>query len=351
MHKAIWRPLSVGRVIDRGFQLYRTYFVKLMMIVLMTYGPFYLLSLLVQGGGQEAQGSLLGSLGDTDSLMEWVESFNNQNASMFEGWRGIVYVLVIIPIGVFFLFPLATGAVVGLVHHAVHGEDIPSAWTLVKRSLKRIGLLAGSTFLFSLMFIAVYAAAAGGIIGLMIAVFAGGGLAGGGAGSNVALGIVLMLLFFLFLFALVIVLVWLAVRWGYFLPFVALGEEKIGFRRSWRLTKRNFWRMLLMWIVVGGILNVITMVFQLLIIAVLGGSIFGSLLEAIVSMLAMPIYMLPYVVSFYDLRARNEGYGLEELIRRTLSANQVPQDPQQDMRTESQELPGLQPEEWRPKYE
>lgn len=314
MQHALWKPMSVGRIIDRGFQLYRSYFGKLMLIMLITYGPFFLASELMTRRVSKGAGSLLGTIAKGGSPQDFFSDYLQQNPAAFDTVNGLLYLLLVLPIGAYVLFPIALGAVVGLVHRHVHAVEVPPAWELVKNALRRLGPMARSTFLFSLMLLGIYAVAAAGIIGLSVALFAG-------AGRATAMTAVLGMVLFFFILAVAGITVWLMIRWGYSLPFVAMKEEGIGFRRSWQLTKRNFWRMFLLFFILTAIMYTISAVLQLMLIGVIGMGVFGKLIQALVSMLVMPLYLLPYAVSFFDLRARNEGYGLEELIRRTIGDN------------------------------
>ncbi|KIL41211.1 hypothetical protein SD70_08045 [Gordoniibacillus kamchatkensis] len=320
MQHALWKPMSVGRIIDRGFQLYRSYFGKLMLVMLMTYGPFFLVSELMTGRkGQGGAGSLFQTIAKGGKAEDYFSQYLLHNSASLDGVYGILYLVLVLPIGAFVLFPVALAAVVGLVHRHVQAEEVPSAWELVKNALRRLGPMAGSTFLFVLMVLGIYAVAIGGIVGLTAAMFAGSAAPRfGGTGPGVGVAAVFGVLLFLFIVVAVGAIVWLMIRWGYYLPFVAMKEEGIGFRRSWRLTKRNFWRLFLLYFILTAILYMISFVLQMAVIGLIGMTVLGKLVQALVSMVVMPMYLLPYAVSFFDLRARNEGYGLEALIRRTI---------------------------------
>jgi hypothetical protein len=43
------------------------------------------------------------------------------------------------------------------------------------------------------------------------------------------------------------------------------------------------------------------------------------LLQSLITVLISPLWILPYTVSFFDLKVRNEGMGLEDLLQDTLA--------------------------------
>lgn len=107
------------------------------------------------------------------------------------------------------------------------------------------------------------------------------------------------------------------------------GEESIGIGRSWGLSRKSFWRLFGMYVVLTLILYLFLAVVQIVIAAVLGVGLGAQLLQSLVSILVMSLWFLPYVVSFFDLRVRNEGLGLQSLIDSTIpdsSVNYLPID-------------------------
>jgi hypothetical protein len=327
------RPMGIGRILDRSFQMYRKHFVKLTLIMLILYGPFYLLQHLLLF--QEAANTSASILDEIRTGASWQDIL--QSGAAFQGktpgidlWKMLVFSFVLLPLFLLGLMPASVASVVHLVKAQLLGEEIPGILQMLRKSFRRFWPLVGSTVLDGLIVFGMYIAFV-----LIVAVFAivfalGAGLSSAIGGSGAG-GVVFIIIFFVLLgIAIIVTWSYFFIRWGYYLPVVALGEDSIGLSRSWRLTRGNFWRLFLMFIVLILILYLFQLVINLIITAILGLGLGAQLIQSLLSILVSPLWLLPYAISFFDLKVRNEGLGLEAMINSTVNAGQAEHSFQQE---------------------
>jgi hypothetical protein len=316
------KPMGIGQLIDRSFQLYRKHFVKLMLLMLILFGPIYLLqSLLLSNGQSTGTDSLFTQLQDGSSYEDIITSLNSNSNSM-DIWQLVVLFLVVVPVLMIIIAPIAVSTVVHMVRAFLYGEPIPEVGELLSKAFRRLGPLAGSTVLVGLILFGIYMVT---VIAIVLLIAVGAVIVGAVSGfgdTSPGVGMILFMVFggIALLFGLVFLLSYFVIRFFYYLPFVALGEESIGIGRSWKITRKSFWRLFLMYVVISIILYIIIVVTTLLLTFFTGGLV-SQLLQSMVSIVLMPLWFIPYVLSFFDLRARNEGNGLEDLIQTTIQEN------------------------------
>ncbi|MBP1990890.1 glycerophosphoryl diester phosphodiesterase membrane domain-containing protein [Paenibacillus eucommiae] len=316
------RPMGIGRILDRSFQLYRKHFVKLTFLMLLLFGPFYLVqNLILVDQNAAATNSFLEQLRNFSSLEDFVNSGIETELTDDLGLGKILaYIFLLLPIFFLGLVPLAVAAIVFLTRAALLGEETPTIGSLLKSGLRRFWPMAGSTLLMTVIMGAMY-------IGFMIIILVvallfafGAGITGTIAGSNAGVGAAVsaIVLFVLLLLGVLIGFSYFFIRWGYYLPIVATNGDAPALGRSWNLTKRSFWRLFLMYAVLSIVIYIIMFVINLALIAVLGNGLFSQVLQSLLTVLISPLILLPYAVSFFDLKVRNEGMGLEDLIQNTV---------------------------------
>jgi hypothetical protein len=312
------KPMGIGQLIDRGFQFYRTHFVKLMLLMLILFGPIYLLQSLLTTTDQTNTTSIFEQLREGSSYTEVLETIGD-NTDAVNWVQTLVLIFVILPIFVLVIFPIAISSIVHMVRAFLSGEPIPETGELLRKSFRKLGKLVGSSVVVGLMYIGIYLVTAlasllfiviGGMI-VGIASTAGDGSAGAGLMIFLVLAGVALFFGFIFLNA------YFLIRFCYFLPLIALGEQSMGIGRSWTITRKSFWRLFLMYMVIAIILYIISIVVALILAIFLSGIIY-TLIQSIITIALMPLWLIPYVLSFFDLRARNEGSGLESLIQNTI---------------------------------
>lgn len=184
-----------------------------------------------------------------------------------------------------------------------------------------LGLLYMGLFIGFYIVISVVAFAAA-------AVFSSIGLFTNFSDSPVSIGLVILLTMLLMI-GLLVPILWFTARFSIAEIPLAI-EQEIGatesIGRSWQLTKKNVWRVLLVLFVATLItlpliilVQVFTNIAQVALIAVIpdASALFGIVLLAsyIIGLLAnvitLPLWQTIKAVIYYDLRSRREGLGLE----------------------------------------
>ncbi|MCD1261112.1 hypothetical protein B5M42_020105 [Paenibacillus athensensis] len=315
------RPLSAGRLLDRSFRLYRKHWVKLMLLALVLYGPFYvLLNLLFRGTGSAELLPWSDWLSDSDAVEDTLSL--GGMAAMNDGidpWRVLVLLLVLIPLFLNVGMPLFVAGILHLVKADLLQEGERSLGQMLKAGLGRFWPMLGNTLLVQMAGAGVYMVLSVFllIVGGLVTISAGSMLLMGFSGSGSVMGVLLIVLIVGVSLACACAALYFIFRFMYFLPGVALGEVSVGLGQSWRLTRRSFWRLLVMYIVQTAVVYPLTLVLVLLLSLLgnwTGSSTVVQLLETVASLVMAPMWALPYVVSYFDLKVRNEGLGLRELM-------------------------------------
>ncbi len=324
MSSMLLKPMGIGQLIDRSFQLYRKHFVKLVLIMLILFGPIYLLqSLLLTNEQPTGSTSIFEQLQEDASFEEMMLAIS-ENTNTMDIWQVVLFFLVVLPVLLLIVAPVAVSSIVFMVRAFLSGDTIPEVGELLRRSFSRLGPLAGSTVLVGLIWFGIYIVTA---IALTLMIIAGALIAGvmngfEGAGPGAGLIIFMVLGGIILFFGFALLLSFFVIRFGYYLPFVALGEESIGIGRSWRITRKSFWRLFLMYLVLSIVIYIFIIVITLLLAFVMGDGLVPQLLQSLVTIVLMPLWIIPYTLSFFDLKARNEGTGLEALIQSTIQDNE-----------------------------
>jgi len=316
------RPLSAGRLLDRSFRLYRKHFVKLILLALVLYGPFYLLvNLLFDGFGMTGIAPWSDWLGDTkaaeDALSLGGMATMNEDAAV---WKVVVLLLVLCPLFVNVCVPLFAAGMLNLVKADLLQEGELSLGHMLKAGLRRFWPMLGNMLLAQVLGVTVYFVLfiVLLIVGGIVAVSAGSLLFLGFTGSGSAAGVFLAVLLVVIGVGVAVAILYFVIRLMYFLPGVALGEVGVGFGQSWRLTRRSFWRLLVMYIVQMAVVYPLTLVLILLLPLLgnwTGSSIVVQLLNTVATIVMAPMWVLAYAVSYFDMKVRNEGLGLQELMQ------------------------------------
>ncbi|WP_127580532.1 hypothetical protein [Paenibacillus koleovorans] len=312
MQDEVLKPMGIGRMIDLSIQLYRKHFVKLTLIMLICYGPFYLVQGMVQDTSSTRQ--LLDIKGILDGTVERAgPAFSVDNP---------VYILLLILTGIMvaLLTPVVIASIVLLVRLVLRGEEVPSAFRLLGMGFKRFWALLGSSIVYGLIIAGMSAVLA--VVIVFLSTFSLGGilLTGGSIASGVITGIFVFLLILGMLFG-----IWyFTIRFMYYLPVVAFQEASVGVGISWSLTRKSFWRIIGLFVVMTLLVYVFSIVVGLLLAFIPMNKVVLVLLQAVASLVVAPAAILAYGVSYFDLKAR-DGMGLEEMIQRIVMDPAMPQ--------------------------
>ncbi|WP_026021494.1 hypothetical protein [Paenibacillus senegalensis] len=157
------KPVGVGELLDRSFQLYRKYFLTAFMIVLVFIGPVYLVQNLLFFDYSEAT--------NIGFSLPWEDGFAAGNELAPEGddvsgWQ-VLFTVVLLPLYLIFVFPLALSANLHLVRAGSRGEQ-PSIGELLKRSISPFWKRSGYSILFGLILLGIYIAT---VLAVVVAVF------------------------------------------------------------------------------------------------------------------------------------------------------------------------------------
>ncbi|SCW77678.1 hypothetical protein SAMN04487970_104510 [Paenibacillus tianmuensis] len=312
------RPMGIGAIMDRSFQIYRKHFTVTFLLTLLFFGPLYLLQNVVLFDLSSV--SLLPESGET--IADSLERFAEAGGSGEELNIGLLlFSFLLLPIYVVAVLPAAVSSQLHLVRAAAEGASVGFK-ELLKSSFSRFWPMVGNTLLFGLILGGVYMAIStivvfGVIIVAAVSIGIGAGIAEIGSdpfGGSIVLIVLLFVLYLLLVVVLTAGIGFFAIRFGFYLPVVALEDGRSSLGRSWRLTKGNFWRIFGIYFVLSIIYGVFTMGTYALLIAVFKLSLLGQLIYIVLSLLITPIYMIPYAVTYFDLRVRNEGADLEQML-------------------------------------
>ncbi len=131
-----------------------------------------------------------------------------------------------------------------------------------------------------------------------------------------------------FLIIIIILAVFIGTRWAMVLPCVALEEtgatDSLG--RSWDLTKGYFWRVLGTSMLAGILVLIIAALPEIVLLFVIEAFIDSSFINALLSTIAaqfaliltLPLSVTVTTLIYFDLRVRKEGYDLELMTQETL---------------------------------
>lgn len=308
------KPMGVGEIIDRSFQVYRQHFKKIFILMLLLLAPvFFLQSFLLNDW------SVMPIIPDYSQAGHSIENyfieFFEPSDEMMTGsiLKIVLFVLFVLPLTYLIVYPISLTSIVHLVGAHLNGTNLQLG-DMLKKSMRRFWPIVGSTTLFGIiMFSIMFGTFFSFSIFFSIVMLSGEVMAPAfvdGAG-----GIVLFILFFIFAFFLMFAVpIFFAIKWGFYLPFVAEGKDALGLGKSWSVTKGNFWRIFLIGLILMVIHGVLDAGFSMLILAGLGFSILGQLLQIFVSLLVTPILMTVFAVTYFDLCIRKEGSDIDELL-------------------------------------
>ncbi|MCL6459256.1 MAG: hypothetical protein K6T85_14735 [Gorillibacterium sp.] len=310
------KPMGVGAILDRSFQIYRKHFLIVFTSTLLFLGPAYFLLqyFVYKFSAQSSNG-----FGSIDSaLLENSTSsdFSNEATGYF-----VLVVLVIFPILLLLFAPPVISSQLHLVRATSRGQSIRFK-QMLKNSFIHYGPAVGNSLLFGLMMTGIYVAL---IIVLVIAVLiftTVTSIIGVGIfefnvnafGSSIILIALAIILYALFVSGILIVLGYFLIRLGFYLAAIFLNHDRNPFKRSWKLTKGNFWRVFTIYLVMTVIFMVLNTQIYIL-AALIELPLLVQLISALITMLILPIELIAYGVTYLDLLVRTEGTDLEQMLK------------------------------------
>lgn len=297
------KPLSFGEILDVTFSIIKENFSRLFLIVLIFMGPLELLQVVAQTLGGISLLRAPNSGEGISSLLDTIQQAGSQN-TIFD----TIYLLLMI----FISAPMAYASLI-VATDQIRKKEPVNISLAIKRALSRYWALLGGGIVYTLIMIAL-------IIGITVLIIAYIAISGGtGAFSGLAvgnftgLGIHLIVIIILSI-STFCAFIYLITRWSFFFAAIVFEKVSPGLRKSWRLTRGNFWRLIGLYIVLSILLLIIMAIVEMAVFFFLGNSVLASLL---ISLVSIPITMTSYIayaVIYFDLRVRNDAMDLKGMI-------------------------------------
>ncbi|MBX3001245.1 MAG: glycerophosphoryl diester phosphodiesterase membrane domain-containing protein, partial [Caldilineaceae bacterium] len=316
-------PLGLGDLLDRAFRLYRARFRLFLLTAAIFLIPFSLISGLLTGQ------FLTGYMDAITAMTTTPDDLPSTVAGEFFGIVGGFF-------GVMFVFGIAgllINAIVALALTtqgiaALHEEGL-TVGEGVRRGLRRFWSYIGMSIAqFVLIFLATLAVLIPLFILIFAVIFAGAAIGATAFSDENIIGIIALVLVIIcgYLVALILAVapgIYLSARWIVATP--SLLAEELGaldaLRRSWRLTKKQGWRvvgyLILLYLITFVVISLPVGLLQQVIIFTLPTSGLGlatavsTAISSIVTVVWTPFYTCAVVLLYYDLRVRAEGYDLD----------------------------------------
>jgi hypothetical protein len=319
------RPLALGDLLDGVFRIYRSNFLTLIAIVAVLQVPLLVAQILLD--------TLLGarSIQSLQDLTEALARFDPRLDSFNDLPLGAVVPYFAITFGIalvqgLLVQQLVQGALAAAVADTYLGRPVTVGGAYGK-VLPRLPALIGAGLLLGLLAFAVIGVAVGLVAGLAVAVVAASGGGGVSPGGAVAASVALALLFIVVVFAVAIATALVLVRFAFFVQAVVVeGRGPVdALRRSWRLVRGSYWRvlgimlllLLLLYILIGVPTGIAGVVIQLVFPDPVRHFAMRQSLSTLVGYLSqivvLPLQLVAYTLLYYDLRVRKEGYDIELL--------------------------------------
>ena len=305
------RPLTLGEILDRTAQLYRTNFLLFAGIFAVTNGIVLVLVLLAEG------------------LSPAYRAIQTTGKFQPGSWA----VLAVVGLATLLLYGASTAAITRAVAW-INLDEPATVRTAYRSTLPHLGrylwlITIALLIILGVALLAVLALSI--VVGIMAIVFA---VALKGAGTAVAtVGIVLGLLIDLAVF---VVVAWVAARYALSIPACVVEDLKArkALRRSVELTKGSRGRIFLLFLLVGVIQIGLVLLTQAPFMIYkfshhlqlpIGLSILSQIISVATGTLSGPILAAGLTLFYFDQRVRKEGYDIEWMMQAAgLTAESAP---------------------------
>ena len=288
--RAELRPSSLGEILDRTAQMYRSGFLLYFGIAAVSYAAVLLLSLVL------------------DVLLHPQALTNPRAYASLRLAAGVV-------VGLFTMVPvsIAMAAVMQAVARNYLGQTctIREAYAIVRRRWYRYILILLTMYVYTFLPVAL-------LMGILVG---GAALLLAGAARVAVLVLAVLLVFAGIAFAL-----WRVLRWALTIPASVMEDLPVhrALKRSSTLTQGGAGRIFVMLLLVGAIMTIIQYAFLvptfiLLVkskgIITLTTQVISSLGSSFSGAFVLPIYSIALTLFYYDQRIRKEGYDIEWLMQ------------------------------------
>ncbi|MBO0995090.1 hypothetical protein [Bacillus sp. SD088] len=286
-------PKGFGKILDHSFSLGKKHFAQFFTVFLLFMGPIFLLQALIKlvTGAGFFKGTGEGEFWFEQTIMSFEETPANIMADL--GISLVSFISI-------FLYPVTLGTIMLMINHIRKNETFTLGQVL-KKVFPRYGYLLASSFLFGLISF--------GLIFVPIIFISTVAILSGFI--HPAIGVILALLMIL---GMIIGVGYLLTRWSFYFGPVILGEEPLGFSKSWKMTKSRVWTLFGLYIVFFLIISSITYSVEFSFAIILGNSVLVTLITGVVNLFTSMIFAVGYSVMYYDLKLRFEAEDLKSLI-------------------------------------
>lgn len=298
MTKPVKKPMDLGSILDRTFQLLKEKFVPFFMIMLILTGPFYVFGLLTDiAFGTSLFREVIPKTGDqfTDFLNRISGASPSIEFPFININAGVITFGILAGLSAIILLPLARASIIAAIDQ-LQNEDAVSVKAAIKRAFSRFWPLLGSSIVYSLCIFGI-------LIGFSLILILTAFLT--------LPGIIFVVIIYL---AGLIFTLYLAVRWTFYYPAVLFEKVAPGLRKSWQLTRGSFWRLIGIYIVIFIITSVIKGVISAVVNGFLGGSILSEVISDLVAIMADMVTSIGFAVVYFDLRVRNDNDDLLDML-------------------------------------
>ncbi len=301
------RARRIDRILDDVFRQYRDHLGPLFVISLIFVGPYTLISAILTAatpaGGLFAL-SRANSLAQYRHLLQTHAGIPAEIAVLVGSW------LLLALLSIQFLLPLTSASYYLLAERSLIARRAPGEpWTYVRGAIRRYGAYISTEWL--LIGLGAAAIAAIGIVfgGIALAI---GALAHAGPAAG------LLALFALLLYiAAACAAIWIGVKLSFAFCAVVLEGTKnwraVG--RSWQLTGKAFWRILLTLAIAQIVIGLATLGLDALTSEFIQSLVLQYVVDGLVTVLLYPFIPLVTVHLYIDSRARKEGYNVDPTER------------------------------------
>lgn len=309
------RPMTVGDILDQAIRLYRKNFVTLVGIVAIVSVPLLLINVV-------AALFLLQNSPFNQGVSG--ESFSSPDPLPFVAWILVTIITAIVG-AVAGVFEIAALAVVVSERYLGNATTIRQAYgRVLKRWLSLfmviiiIGLIDFALFTF-----------------LLLPTFGFGLLGAGLGGPNLggalaAFGILCACLGFI---PALLALIYLNIHWLFAIQAIVLENQNStgGMRRSWRLVRGSFWRVLGIAFIISIIVLFFTLgptylfaVVSLAFPSVVLSTVVNTIVTTTLQILISPIQLAALTLLYYDLRIRKEGFDIQQRLLASAEEGTLP---------------------------
>lgn len=298
MDSKFTKPKGFGEILDHTFSLSKEKFKDFFTILLIFYGPIYLVDAIIQ----LASGiNFFREVGSGNTWYEQILTGFTESGTIDSSSLGADLGLILIGLVSLIFGPVAEAAILFGIDHIRKNEEF-TIKAVIKQAFSRFWPMLGSSILYGLIILGII------LVPILAVAFTG---VFGSMAANPVVGVLLAIVLF---FGFGVLIVYLLTRWSFYFGSVVLDRQSPGFGRSWLLTKGRTWVLIGLYIVFYLIISIISFAVEATLGLALGNSVLLSMISNLVTLFTTMIFSIGYGVMYLDLKTRHDGDDLKELI-------------------------------------